>query len=159
MVSDHWEEIASRAVRRVRSDALSLGFGLYPESDLRARARAILENLGTWLVTNERDIALRHERLGRLRFEEGVPLHELVYGWQVLKSAMVQFVREREHGGGPFEVYADQELQRGADRVFNIMTYAVVRGYEAAMREEPEKFGSACKPAAGGHDFYGPTPF
>ena len=39
------------------------------------------------------------------------------------------------------------------------MTYAVVRGYEQAMRQEPEKFGSACKPAVSPHDFSGPTPF
>ena len=158
MVSHHWEEIASRAVRRVRRDAPLLGLGQYPESDLRARARAVLENLGTWLVTNDKEIALRYERLGRLRFEEGVPLHELIYGWQVLKSAMVQFVREREHTGSPLEVYADRELQRGADRIFDVMTYAVVRGYEQAMRDEPEKFGSACKPVVSAPEF-GPTPF
>ena len=60
MVSGHWEEIASRAGRRIQSDAPSLGFGRNPEADLRARARAILENLGNWLVTNEKDIAQRY---------------------------------------------------------------------------------------------------
>jgi hypothetical protein len=158
MVSRHWEDIASRAVRRVRRDTPSLGLGHYPEADMRARARAILENLGTWLVTDEKDIALRYERLGRARFEEGVPLHELIYAWQVIKSVMMQFVREREHTGSPLEIYADRELQRGTDRIFNLMTYSVVRGYEQAMRDEPEKFGSACKPA-NEHEFFGPTPF
>ncbi len=135
LVSDHWEDIAERVLRRVRRDSKLLEFGKVPEPELRERAREILQNLGNWLVSREEDLAQRYERLGRQRCEEGIPLHEVVYALQLLKECMIQYVHDAGLRQTPIELYAEEELQRGADRIFGTLVYYFVRGYERAMRQ------------------------
>jgi hypothetical protein len=136
MVADHWEEIAARVIRQVRRDSKLLELGKLPEQELRERAREILQGLGAWLVSPEEDLGQRSEALGRRRFEEGIPLHEVVYSLQLLRENMIQFVRDQGLGQTPLELYAEEELERGSDRIFNKIIYHFVRGYERAMREE-----------------------
>ncbi len=147
MISDHWEQITCRVIKRIRRDAKLLELGRYSEADLRERARESLQNLGTWLVSREADFGRRYERIGRMRFEEGVPLHEIVYAFQIIKEQTLQYVRDEGLIGSPLEIYAEEELHRGADRIFATMIYYVVRGYEQAMREH---FGGQVAAASGG---------
>ncbi len=135
MVSDHWEEIADRVLLRVTRDSKLLEFGKVPEHELRARAREILQNLGNWMVSPEGDLAHRYELMGRQRCEEGIPLHEMVYALHLLKECMIQYVRDAGLRQTPIELYAEEELQRGSDHIFNTLVYYFVRGYERAMRQ------------------------
>ena len=135
MISEKWEAITCRVVQQIRRDARLLELGKLPEADLRERSREILQNLGEWLVSREDDIARRYERLGRIRCQEGVPLHEIVHALQIIKENMIQYVRDQGVGGNPLEIYAEEELQHGADRIFDTMIYYMVRGYEQALRE------------------------
>jgi hypothetical protein len=135
LISDHWEEIAERVLRHVRRDSKLLEFGKLPERELRERAREILQNLGNWMVSREEDLAQRYERLGWQRCEEGIPLHEVVYALQLLKECMIQYVRDAGLRQTPIELYAEEELQRGADRIFDTLVYYFVRGYERALRQ------------------------
>jgi hypothetical protein len=134
MISDHWEEIFERVLRRIRRDSKLLELGSLPEAELRLRARDILQNLGGWLVSREEDLARRYEMLGRLRYEEGIPLHEVVYALQLIKESMIQYVRDQGLGQTPIELYAAEELQHGADLIFDTLVYYFVRGYEQALR-------------------------
>lgn len=135
MISDNWEQIAERTLRRIRRDSKLLELGGLPEEDLRERAREILEHLGAWMVSREEDLAHRYESLGRRRFEEGIPLHEVVYALQLIRENMIQYVRDQGLGQTPLELYAEEELEHGADRIFDTIIYYFVRGYERAMRE------------------------
>lgn len=134
MISDHWEEIAERVLKRVRRDSKLLEFGKLPEPELRERAREILQNLGNWMVSREEDLAQRYEQLGRQRCQEGIPLHEVVYALLLLKECMIQYVRDAGLRQTPIELYAEEELQRGAGHIFDTLVYYFVRGYERAMR-------------------------
>jgi hypothetical protein len=136
MVSDHWEQIAARVQRQVRNDSKLLELGKLPEVELRERAREILQGLGAWLVSPEEDLGQSSEARGRRRFEEGIPLHEVVYSLQLLRENMIQWVRDQALAQTPLDLYAEEELERGADRIFDKIIYHFVRGYERAMREE-----------------------
>ncbi len=135
LISDHCDEIAARVLRRLGRDSKLLELGRLPESELRERTREILRNLGNWMVSREEDLANRYERLGRQRFEEGIPLHEVVYGLQVIRESMINYIRDQGLGSTPLEIYAEEELEHGSDRVFDTIIYYFVRGYERAMRE------------------------
>ncbi len=157
-ISDHWQEIASQAIRRIRNEKKFAELGKYPEAELRERARAILQHLGTVLTSTEGEIAGRYEHLGRIRFEEGVPLHEVVRALQIIKSSMIEYGR-RQNMAGPLDVYAEEELELAADRIFDLMIYYVIRGYERALGESPERFGSARTKPQKEPEFLGPSPF
>jgi hypothetical protein len=157
-LSDHWQEIASQAIRRIRQDKGLPEMGKFPEADLRERARAILQHLGTFLTSREGEIAEHYERLGRTRFEEGVPLHEVVRALQIIKSSMIEYGR-RQGMTGPLDVYAEEELEIASDRIFDLMIFYVVRGYEKALLEAPAKFGSRRPKRQKEPEFLGPSPF
>ncbi len=157
-LSDHWQEVASQAVWRICQDKGLPELGRYPEADLRERARAILQHLGTFLTSREGEIAELYERLGRTRFEEGVPLHEVVRALQIIKSSMIEYGR-RQSMAGPLDVYAEEELELAADRIFDLMIYYVVRGYERALLEAPGRFGSRAPKRPKEPEFLGPSPF
>jgi hypothetical protein len=145
MISDHWEQIADRVLRQVRRDSKLLELGKLPEPEQRERAREILQSLGRWLVSREEDLDQRSEALGRRRFEEGIPLHEVVYSLQLLRENMIQWVRDQGLVETPLELYAEEELERGSGRIFDTIIYYFVRGYERAMREQ---WASAAKARA-----------
>jgi hypothetical protein len=155
----HWQEIASQAIRRIRQDKNLTELSKYSEADLRERARTILQHLGTILTAKEGEIAEKYEQLGRTRFEEGVPLHEVVRALQLIKSSMIEHGR-RQGITGPLDVYAEEELEISADRIFDLMIFYVIRGYERALAEAPGKFGSASKKRRPKEpEFLGPSPF
>ena len=80
-------------------------------------------------------MARRYENLGRQRFEEGIPLHEIVYALQLVRESMIQYIRDQGLGRTPLDIYAEEELEVGSDRIFDTIIYYFVRGYERAMRE------------------------
>ncbi|HEX8985805.1 MAG TPA: hypothetical protein VF767_10245 [Bryobacteraceae bacterium] len=135
IASDHWEQIATRVVLRIRRDSKFLEMGKLPESEIRSRTREILLNLGNWLVSSEDDLGLRYEHLGGRRFQEGIPMHEVVYALQVIHQSMIQYIRDQGLGRTPLDMYAEEELEVGSGRIFDRIVYYFVRGYERAMRE------------------------
>ncbi len=158
-LSLNWEEIASDAIRRTRQDRNLTETAKIPEADLRDRARAILLHLGTVLTATEGEISETYEQLGKTRFEEGVPLHEVVRALQLLKSSMIEYGR-RQGMAGPLEVYAAEELELAADRIFDLMIFYVIRGYERALVEAPARFGSRSSTRRRKEpEFLGPSPF
>ncbi len=134
LIETHSDQIIGRVVRQIRRNGNTVEMSKLPEADLRERARDILMHIGTWLVSREDELASRYERLGRQRCEEGVPLHEIVQGLHIIKEQMIEYVRDQGYGQTPLELYAEEELYRGANRIFDTMVFYVIRGYEQAMK-------------------------
>jgi hypothetical protein len=134
MVEDHWENIAKRLMRRIRQDPRLRHIHEIPESELLERAREILKNLDHWLsATNTEELTKRYESLGKTRFDEGVPLHELVRSHLLIKDAMIEFLRDQGIAQSPVEFYAEEELEYCTGRFFDNMICSVVKGYEEAV--------------------------
>jgi hypothetical protein len=135
MIEDHSDQITGRVVRHIKQNIELPNAARIPEWDLRDRAHEILRNLGRWLSTREEEeLAQRYEWLGRLRFEESVPLSETVRCVQILKDKMIDFVREQGMGQSSAEIYAEEELEHRVGLFFDDLIFHVVRGYEGALR-------------------------
>jgi hypothetical protein len=136
LIEDHWEGITSRTIRKLRQDRAFEHIGGLPDSELLEWGEGILRNLSRWtLEGREGEVAERYEHLGRLRFQEAVPLHEAVRGLQVLKDVMVEFVRNQGIGHTTMEIYAEEELEHRLSKFFDCLVYHLVHGYEAALRK------------------------
>ena len=134
MIETHWEEIAARLVREVRNSPHTKVLANRPEADLKAWCREILENLEYLLSARKEDEARRFRLLGRMRFEENVPLHEAVMRLQLLKGEIFNFVHEQGFSMTILELYREEELQVLIGRFFDTCVYQLVRGYEEALR-------------------------
>ncbi len=134
VIEDHAEQITGRIIHQIRKDPKLREIGKLPESELQDRAREILKNLGHWLLSKDDEIARHYERLGKIRFEESIPLHEIVLALQIIKERMIDFARNHGIADTAVQIYAEEELEYCVDRFFDHVVYHFVRGYEEALR-------------------------
>jgi hypothetical protein len=135
MVEEHWDTITARVTREIRNDPHLFHIRKLPDSELRLWGQGLLKNLGHWLVeSNEQEIAHRYESQGRLRFQEGIPLHEVVHASTLLKRGILDHIRDQGLCQTSVEVYAEEELEHQVGGFFDNAMYHLVRGYESELR-------------------------
>ncbi len=134
LIQAHWEEIASRLIGAVRKHPDLANLARKPDLDLREWCRQILENLEYLLsASKDEEVKRRFQVLGRMRFEESIPLHEAILRVQMLKDKVIGFIHEQGFPMTALQLYAEEELEQRIDRFFDAMVYHLVRGYEDAQ--------------------------
>ena len=135
LIESNWQELAARLSRSIKSHPDMEVLAKCSDADLRDWSQEILENLGYLLTANrDQEVARRFEVLGKLRFEENVPLHEAVLRFHLLRGTIAGFVREQAYPSTGLQLYAQEELEERMAAFFDACVYRIVRGYESAMR-------------------------
>lgn len=135
LIETHSDSIIDRVIHQIRNDPEIPQIGRLPEAELRQWGRLFLEKLGEWLAGGkDEELGRRYEVIGRIRFEEAIPLHESVHALFLLKGKMIQFVQDQAEARTAMQLYAEEELEHRVDRFFDIMVCHLVRGYESALR-------------------------
>ncbi len=135
LIEGNWEEITKRVIRAVKTNPGMPTFAARPESEIREWCREILKNLGQLLTaTKESEVKRRFQLLGRMRFEENIPLDEAVLRLHLLKEKMVGFIHEQGFAMTAVQLYAEEELAQRMSRFFDGSVYHLVRGYQEAAR-------------------------
>jgi len=135
LIEDNWEEIATRLIAEIRKNPNMRELAKCSDLELREWCREILENLGHLLLASKGDaLKRRYQILGRVRFEENIPLHEAVLRFHLLKEKIIGFVHDQGYGMSPLQLYAEEELEQRMGRFFDSCIYHIVRGYEHALR-------------------------
>ena len=143
-VERHCDQILDGLVTQVRRDPDLQHVRKLPEAELRERGCTVLRNLDQWLIEGRNALLLhQYEHLGRVRYEEGIPLHEVVRLLQLLKERTVGFVRDWGFGQPAAEVQAEEEVEYVVDRFFDRLLYHLVKGYEQALRKAAQVGGLA----------------
>jgi hypothetical protein len=144
LVEAHWEQISERIVHKIYTDPRLAKISTLSESEIRERAREVVKNIGEWLGTSRDEaLAQRCEALGRQRFEDGIPLHEVVLARFIIKEGLMEFVHDHAFVETSLELYAERELEKSVGNLFDRMIYYVIRGYEEAMREVDQRASAA----------------
>jgi hypothetical protein len=135
LIETHQEEISSRVVHEIRRHADLSHIRNLQDVELRERGRQILGHLGKWLAeAKEEELGREYERIGKIRHEESIPLHESVRALYIIKDRMIDFVKDQGIKRDSMELYAEEELERRIDRFFDELVIHLVRGYEGAWR-------------------------
>lgn len=130
LVEKDWLKIAELAIQRVQQDPETPNYKSLTDDELRARARDLLSNLGRWLDRqDDGHLDRRYEELGRIRHQDGFPLHEVVYKLQLLKRTILNHAREEHLEMNAIQLYAEQEFLQRLDTFFDRIIYRVVKGY------------------------------
>ena len=133
LIEANWEEIARRLIRSIRENPETKTVAALPEAETKEWCREILENLGYLLLAKrDQETYRRFQVLGRVRFEEHIPLHEAVLRMHILKNKILGFVYEEGLSMTVIQVYAQEELEQRIGHFFDALVYHVVRGYENA---------------------------
>jgi hypothetical protein len=135
LIETHGDRIIDRVISQIRREPEMVHIRSLLDSELREYGQELLKNLGRWLTaSNDDELARRYDRLGRIRFEEDVPLHESVRALCLIREKMLDFVEENMASKDVVELYAEEELDRRLERFFDLLIIHLVRGYERAWR-------------------------
>jgi hypothetical protein len=135
LIEAHWEEVLSRIIAQIGREPQMAAHRAAIEPELREWGEILLRNLGHWLVPGkELEIGHHYERLGRLRFEAKIPLHECVRWLASAREIMLDYVEEHVYSKTSLELYEEEELDRRLGRFFDVLTIHMVKGYEDAWR-------------------------
>ena len=135
LIENNWEEIANRLIAEVKKHPDLRTLASRPDLELREWCQDILQNLGPLLsAKKDEEMQKRFEVLGKVRFEENVPLHEAILRFQLFKDKIFGFIHEQGFPMSAMQLYAEEELEHRIGRFFDACVYHMVRGYEYALR-------------------------
>ena len=136
LLEQHSDEIARAFLRDVAEDTRLKHLASLPKSDLQDRCMEIIQHLGNWLTTaDSKKVASHFEQIGRKRYQERVPLREIVLWLQMLKRRMLRYIREQGVSRDTVEIYAEEELEHQLGAFIDSAIYHAVGGYEEARDE------------------------
>ena len=138
LIQSHHREIADRVIREIGRHPDLVHLRCLPEAELRDRGAVILEHLESWLVSERDEIVRKQEEIGKLRFQQSVPLHEVVIGLLLIKNKMLDYLEEQGNPRDSLGLYAEEELEKRIGRFFDTLVVHSVRGYEAAWHHSVE---------------------
>src|SRR5262245_49985637 len=134
-IEDHADQLASVVIRRIQGDQDLTRYHSLSETELYDRVWTVCKHLGEWLAEKTEDpLRERYEALGRRRFHEGIPAHEVVLALQVTKNAILSFARSAGFSDTMLELYGREELELRVSHFFDRCVYYVIRGYEGSLR-------------------------
>ena len=138
-IEDHWETISAGVVQAIHSDPKLPHVANLPDAELRERSRDLLSRLGHWLVVSkEEEVAEHFGRIGRQRYEAGIPLCEVAHTYQIVKHHAVQFVRNQGFHQNLIEMYSEEELEHTVNLFFDAILYYMIKGYEDSATAQPQ---------------------
>lgn len=136
LIETNQHEITDRFVRDIRLHPDFIHMRRLPEAEIRERGQVLLENLGYWLAPgNQEELAVKCESVGKLRFEEEIPLYEAVHALCLIKQKTLDYVSEQGFQPDALELYAEEELGYRLGRLFDLLVIRLVRGYENAWHK------------------------
>ena len=135
MIEANSASIVEHVISEIRRDPELIQMRRLPDAELRERGMHVMERLGEWLSSpSNRELASYYEDTGRTRFEEGIPLHEVVHGLFLVKEKMIAFVVNQFSTKTVINLYAEEELEHRVDRFFDILVCHLIKGYEDTLR-------------------------
>ncbi len=133
LIESNWEEIGGRLIRAIREHPEMPHLAACSDMEQREWCQEILGHLGYLLAASkEEDVKRRFEILGRLRYQESIPLSEAVLRCHLLKDKIIGFVHEQGFPLTMLQLYAEEELEHRMSRFFDTVVSHLVRGYEQA---------------------------
>src|SRR5260370_25058893 len=123
-IEDHADQLANDVMRRLRANENLAGYHSLSEIELHDRICEVCKHLGEWLTEKtEEPLRERYEALGRRRFREGIPLHEVVLALQVTKDRILVFARSEGFSETALELYGREELELRGSHFFDRCIY------------------------------------
>jgi len=135
LIETSWKEIAARLIAAIRENLDLTQLAKKSDFELREWCQGILAHLSYYLTSSNKDeIERRFRILGRMRFEEQIPLREAVLRYQILHEKILSLIREQGYAMTAVQLYSEEELERRLRHFFDAAIYQVVSGYEDQIR-------------------------
>lgn len=143
LIQAHAGALTNEVIVDLRTNDKTPSFRRLNLSNLESRVSALCSNLGRWIGdSDESAVRLEYEEMGRQRFQEDIPISEIVYALLLTKRHLRRYIREHglvDFAGDrmmpdellPLELHSIQELNYLVGDFFDRALYYLARGYEA----------------------------
>jgi hypothetical protein len=146
LIESHSEALASSLLYKVQNSAFTKAYGNIPPDELKERVYEVYQHLGDWLLgKKDVDIERRYRAIGARRYDQGVPLNELVWAIVLTRENLWEFLTWESGLDRPIEVFAELELLHLVGQFFDRAIFHAAAGYEEARLAER----TALTPVAG----------
>ena len=146
LIEIHASRLTSDVVRDLLTNERTRGFRAVRPEELEQRIFQIVHHLGNW-IGDPKSVTVRAEFAdwGRRRFEQGIPLSEILYAVIILKQHMGRYILDnglvdaafpRVDGDYvlPMHLNSLQDLHARLGRFFDEALYHLACGYEAEAK-------------------------
>ncbi len=96
LIEDNANELTDRVYRDILTQEETKSYRTLPENVVRDRIFDVYSRLDSWLVKEKHtgEVQRSYTDLGRKRFKEGIPLHEVIMALMLIKRHLWLYVRE-----------------------------------------------------------------
>ena len=146
LIEVHAPRLMSDIAEDLLTNERTPGFRVVRLQDLEQRIFQILNHLGNW-IGSPRSARVRAEftEWGRRRFDQGIPLSELIYAIIIMKQHLRRYISDNGLVDAsfprvendyvlPLHLHSMQELNAHVGQFFDEALYNLARGYEEQAR-------------------------
>lgn len=131
MIEEHAEQITEALLKDIHTNPKTISYQQFPAEEIRSRAYNVYKNLGDWVMDTEGEKTQQsYMALGRQRFEENIPLSQVVFALTLSKNHLFKYVKMFGLVGTALELHRELELYRLVTEFYDKAIYYTVRGYE-----------------------------
>ncbi|HOJ13372.1 MAG TPA: hypothetical protein PLS81_11215 [Deltaproteobacteria bacterium] len=142
LIKNNANELTRRACKEISTREETRGYRKIPADVLYERVFDVYNNLSGWLGQDDHtmsQIRTVYTELGRKRYHEGIPLHEVVLAFMLVKRILWEFIQERQFFETTFEMGQALELNNRVVFFFDRVIYFVSMGYEDELLKNMKK--------------------
>ena len=143
LIEDNQSELTRRSVKELRERSETRDYLGIPEDLLVERVSDVYSRLVGWLNKERRsaEIPKYYEDLGRRRFQEGIPVSEMILAFMLLKRNLWLFVGEKHFFDSTYQLYQALELNNKVVLFFDKIIHYAVAGYEDEVHKAGREKG------------------
>ena len=146
LVEIHANRLSADVAQDLVTNVRTRGFHKVPKADLEARVFRLFHHLGDWLSDRRSErVKAEFAEWGSRRFDQEIPLSEIIYAIVILKQHLRQYIRDnglieaafpRSEADYvlPLHMNSLQELNLQVGQFFDEALYHLAIGYELAGR-------------------------
>ncbi|HEY2153948.1 MAG TPA: hypothetical protein VGH34_24295 [Vicinamibacterales bacterium] len=146
LIEIHANRLSKDAAEDLATNPRTAGFRHVSHEELEQRVFQIFHHLGNWIGDpKSAKVEAEFSGWGRLRFEQGMPVSEIVYAIIILKQHLRRYISDNGLVEAafprtdsdyvlPMNLYSLQDLNTRIGEFFDEALYYLARGHEAEAR-------------------------
>lgn len=130
-IENNAEDLAQGVVKKLHTNPRTESYHRLSQRDVYNRCYEIYHNLGLWLwEESDHAIHKRYVELGERRFDEGIPLAQVLWALIFIKERLLEHLGDCGMVDSAMDLYQQQEFVRLINRFFDRAVCYTGEGYE-----------------------------
>lgn len=131
VVENHADELTAGVLTKVKASPRTPAYHNLSNHELHDRVFDVFHDLGCWLwEKSEPAVEQWYNQLGEQRWEEGVPLGQVVWALTLTKEYLISYLDSNGLADSAVTLYQQQEFDRIVGHFFDRAVCYTAEGYE-----------------------------